>query len=52
MYAIFLSKTLRILIYVSDWVYFINCLTSFSSISHLLLCAWFLTLYMVLGYFI
>ena len=43
MYAIFLSKTLRILIYVSDWVYFINCLTSFSSINHLLLCAWLLT---------
>ena len=32
------EKTLRILTYVFDWLYFTQCLTSFSSINHLLLC--------------
>ena len=32
--------------YVFDWLYFTQCLTSFSSIDHLLqLCAWFLILF-------
>ena len=37
-----LWKTLQILAYVFDWLYFAQWLTSFSSIDHLLrLCAWF-----------
>ena len=32
----YLLKTLQILTYVFDWLYFIQCLTSFSSINHLL----------------
>ena len=40
------EKTLRILTYVFDWLYFTQCLTSFSSIDHLLqLCAQFLILF-------
>ena len=32
--------------YVFDWLYFTQCLTSFSSVGHLLhLCAWFLILF-------
>ena len=32
--------------YVFDWLYFTQCLTSFSSIDHLLhVCAWFLILF-------
>ena len=32
--------------YVFDWLYFTQCLTSFSAIDHLLrLCAWFLILF-------
>ena len=39
-------ETLQILIYVFDWLYFTQCLTSFSSIDHLLqLCAQFLILF-------
>ena len=39
-------KTLQIVIYVFDWLYFTQCLTSFSSIDHLLqLCARFLILF-------
>ena len=41
----YLEKTLQILIYVFDWLYFTQCLTSFSSINHLLLCAQFLILF-------
>ena len=38
----YLWKTLQILIYFFDWLYFTQCLTSFSSVNHLLrLCAWF-----------
>ena len=38
--------TVQILSYVFDWLYFTQCLTSFSSIDHFLfLCAWFLTLF-------
>ena len=41
----FSLKTLQILTYVFDWFHFIQCLTSFSSINHLLcLCARFLIL--------
>ena len=41
-----LQKTLQILTYVLDWLYFTQCLTSFSSIDHLLqLCARFLILF-------
>ena len=37
-----LKKTLQIFIYVFDWFYFTQCLTSFSSIDHLLpLCSVF-----------
>ena len=32
----YLCKTLQILTYVFDWLYFIQCLTPFSSINHLL----------------
>ena len=43
-----ISRKLQILTYVFDWVYFTQCLTSFSSINHLLcLCAWFLILFHV-----
>ena len=39
-------ETLQILIYVFDWLYFTQCLTSFSAIDHLLqLCARFLILF-------
>ena len=31
--------------YVFNWLYFTHCLTSFSSINHLLLCAWFFILF-------
>ena len=31
--------------HVFDWLYVTQCLTSFSSISHLLLCAWFFILF-------
>ena len=42
----YLYKTLQVLTYVSDRLYFTQCLTSFSSIDHLLqLCARFLILY-------
>ena len=41
-----LYKTLKILTSVFDWLYFTQCLTSFSSINHLLhLCAQFLILF-------
>ena len=41
-----LWKTLQILIYVFDWLYFTQFLTSFSSIDHLLqLCARYLILF-------
>ena len=41
-----LSKTLQILTYLFDWLYFTQCLTSFFSIDHLLrLCARFLILF-------
>ena len=33
-----LKKTLQILTYVFNWLYFTQCLTSFFSIDHLLLC--------------
>ena len=40
------QKTLQILTYVFNWLYFTQCLTSFSSIDHLLrLCARFLILF-------
>ena len=40
------TKSLRILIYVFDLLYFIHCLTSFSSIHHhLLVCTLFLMLF-------
>ena len=43
-----ISRKLQILTYVFDWVYFTQCLTSFSSINHLLwFCAWFLILFHV-----
>ena len=46
LHGIYLWKTLQILIYVFDWLYFTQCLTSFSSIDHLLqLCARFLILF-------
>ena len=42
MHGTYLWETLQILIYVFDWLYFTQCLTSFSSIDHLLqLCARF-----------
>ena len=42
----YLQKTLQILTYVLDWLYFTQCLTSFSSINHLLcLCARLLILF-------
>ena len=42
----YLQKTLQILNYVFDWIYFSQCCTSFSSINHLLrLCARFLILF-------
>ena len=40
-----LQKTLQILIYVFNWLYVTQCLTSFSSINHLLLCAQFFILF-------
>ena len=46
MHGSYLWKTLRILIYVFDSLYFARCITSFSSINHLLqLCARFLILF-------
>ena len=36
LHGTYLYKTLLILTYVSDWLYFIQCLTSFSSINQLL----------------
>ena len=40
------EKTLRILTYVFDWLYFTQCLTSFFSIDHILrICARFLILF-------
>ena len=39
----YLKKTLQILTYVFDWLYFTQCLTCFSSIDHLY--AWFLILF-------
>ena len=48
MHGTYLKKTLQILTYVFNWLYFTQCLTSFSSIHHLLqLCAWFLILFHV-----
>ena len=42
----YLENTLQIFTYVSDWLYIIQCLISFSSIDHLLrLCARFLILF-------
>ena len=42
----YLSKTLQILTYVFDWLYFSQCCTSFSSIDYLLcLRAWLLILF-------
>ena len=42
----YLQKTLQILIYVFDWLYFTQCLISFSSVDHLLrLCARFFILF-------
>ena len=38
-------KNLQILTYTFDWLYFTQCLTSFYSIDHLRLCAWFLILF-------
>ena len=38
-------ETLQILTYVSGWFYFTQCLTSFSSMDHLHLCARFLILF-------
>ena len=43
------KKTLQILIYVFDWLYFTQCLNSFSPIDHLQLCAWFFILDEVLS---
>ena len=46
LHGTYLLKTLQILIYVFDWLYFTQCLNSFSSIDHLLhLCARFLILF-------
>ena len=46
LHGTYLWKTLQILTYVFDWLYFTKCLTSFSSINHLLgLCAQFLILF-------
>ena len=46
LHGTYLWKTLPILIYVFDWLYFTQCLTSFSSIDHLLqLCARVLILF-------
>ena len=46
MHGTYLYKTLQILIYVFDWLYFTHCLTSFSFIDHLLqLCARYLILF-------
>ena len=46
LHGIYLWKTLQILIYVFDWLYFTQCLTSFSSVDHLLyLCVWFFILF-------
>ena len=36
LYETYPSKTLRILIFAFDWLYFVQCLISFSSISHCL----------------
>ena len=42
LHGTYLQKTLQILTYVFDWLYFTQCLISFSSIDHLLqLCAVF-----------
>ena len=42
----FLKKTLQIFNYVFDWLYFTQCLTSFSSINHFpCLCVLFLILF-------
>ena len=35
LHGTYLWKTLTILVYVFDWLYFVYCLTSFSSIDHL-----------------
>ena len=46
MHGAYLQKTLQILNYVFDWLYFTQCLTSFSFIDHLLcLYAWFFILF-------
>ena len=45
LHGIYLQKTLQMLTYVFDWSYFTQCLTSFSSIDPLNLCAWFLILF-------
>ena len=43
LHGAYLKKTLQILLYVFIWLYFIQCLTSFSLFDHLLfLYAWFL----------
>ena len=42
--GLILRKLCRFLL-VFDWLYFTQCLTSFSSINHLQLCAWFLILF-------
>ena len=46
LHGTYIYKTLRILTYVFDWLYFTLCLTSFSSIDGLLrFYAWFLILF-------
>ena len=44
LHGTYLQKTLQIITYVFDWLYFTQCLTSFSSIDHLFrlyACFWF-----------
>ena len=44
-HGMYLKKTLQILTYVFDWLYFIQCLSTFYCIDHLFcLYAWFLIL--------
>ena len=45
LHGTYLQKTLQIFTCVFDWLYFTQCLTSFSSMDHLLLCAQFLILF-------
>ena len=46
LHGTYLQKTLQILTYVFDWLYFTQCLTYFSSLYHLIhLCARFLILF-------